>query len=168
MKRKKTLTTKTEIKTATKAGLKAEQDKIVKLQIYNLSLFIDQIYFNNDRAQLYLIFQPIYKIVASFSYQISELKSKGLSNEKFAPPYTADKSLSPKLIWNKSKIRFKFEESCLKQEDKTPSTPKNVVSLFIVYDLDTWSRDLNTDFTLKDCLFGAVKLSKNPDPDTTG
>ena len=28
-----------------------------------------------------------------------------------------------------------------------------------------WSQDLNADFTLKDHLFGAVKLTKNPDPD---
>ena len=27
------------------------------------------------------------------------------------------------------------------------------------------SRDLNSDFTLKDCLFGGVKLAKNADPD---
>ena len=32
-----------------------------------------------------------------------------------------------------------------------------------VYGLDTWSRDLNSDFTLKDCLFGSVKLTKNAD-----
>ena len=43
--------------------------------------------------------------------------------------------------------------------------PKNVISLFIAYELDTFSRDLNTDFTLKDCLFGAVKLTKNADLD---
>ena len=35
----------------------------------------------------------------------------------------------------------------------------------IVYELDTWSQDLNSDFTLKDRLFGGVKLSKNADPD---
>ena len=28
-----------------------------------------------------------------------------------------------------------------------------------------WSRYLNVDFTLKDCLFGAVKITKNADPD---
>ena len=28
-----------------------------------------------------------------------------------------------------------------------------------------WSRHVNTDFTLKDCLFGSVKLIKNADPD---
>ena len=35
---------------------------------------------------------------------------------------------------------------------------------FIVYELDAWSRDLNYDFTLKDCLFGGIKLDKNVDP----
>ena len=35
----------------------------------------------------------------------------------------------------------------------------------IVYDLGTWSRDSNSDFTLKNCLFGSVKLAKNTDPD---
>ena len=35
---------------------------------------------------------------------------------------------------------------------------------FIVHELDTWSRDLNFDFTLKDCLFGGVKLVKNAHP----
>ena len=28
-----------------------------------------------------------------------------------------------------------------------------------------WSRELNTNFSLKDCLFGAIKLTENPIPD---
>ena len=44
---------------ATKAELKTEQDKIVKLQIYDSSLFISKSYFNNDTALLYLIFEPV-------------------------------------------------------------------------------------------------------------
>ena len=39
-------------KIATKTELNAEQDKIVKLQIYDSSLFIGQSYFVNDGAQL--------------------------------------------------------------------------------------------------------------------
>ena len=35
------------------------------------------------------------------------------------------------------------------------------MNLLIVYKLDTWPRDLNTDFALDGCLFGVVKLSKN-------
>ena len=60
--------------------------------------------------------------------------------------------LSPKLGLNRSRIRLKFKASCLKQEDRALFTPNNVVNLFLVYELDTWSRDLYTDFTLKDCL----------------
>ena len=75
-KEKKPLATKEEIKIlAAKAELKAEQDKRVKLQTYYLSLFIGQSYFNNDGAQIYLIFQAIYKTVTTFSgltYSISE------------------------------------------------------------------------------------------------
>ena len=28
-----------------------------------------------------------------------------------------------------------------------------------------WSQNLNADFILKDCLFGAIKFTKNADPD---
>ena len=52
----KTLATKEEIK-PTKAELKTQQDKIVKLQTYDLSIFIGQTYFVNDDAQFYLILQ---------------------------------------------------------------------------------------------------------------
>ena len=38
-------------------------------------------------------------------------------------------------------------------------------NFFIVYELDTWSRELNSHFTLKDCLFRGFKLAKSTDPD---
>ena len=60
-----------------------------------------------------------------------------------------------------AKIRVEFNRSYLKQ-DKVTFTPRNVVlNLFIVYELDPRSHDLGHDFTLKDCLFGLVKLTKN-------
>ena len=42
-------------------------------------------------------------------------------------------------------------------------THGNLVNLFL--ELNIWSCDLGTDFTLKDCLFGDAKLTKNADPD---
>ena len=42
-------------------------------------------------------------------------------------------------------------------------THGTLVNLFL--ELNIWSRDLDTDFTLKDCLFGDAKLTKNADPD---
>ena len=50
--------------------------------------------------------------------------------------------LFPKLQWNEYKIRLRFEGSCLKQEDTTIVTPNNLVNLFTVYELDSWSQDL--------------------------
>ena len=38
-------------------------------------------------------------------------------------------------------------------------------SLVVVYKLETWSQDLNAEFTLKDCLFRNVQITKNADPD---
>lgn len=61
-------------------------------------------------------------------------------------------------------MRVEFKGRCLKQ-NKVTFTPRNLVTLSIVYELDTWSRDLNTDFTLTDCLFGTVKLTKNANSD---
>ena len=66
---------------------------------------------------------------------------------------------------NNSRIRLKFKGSCLKQGDIAPFTPNNVVNLFIAYELDAWSQDVNAEFTLKGCLSGSVKITKNADPD---
>ena len=52
----------------------------------------------------------------------------------------------------------------LLMQDIVTFTPWNVVNSFIVYELDRWTKDLNVEFTLKDCLFGAAKLLLNTDP----
>ena len=61
-------------------------------------------------------------------------------------------------------MRVEFKGSCLKL-DKASFILSNLVNLFIVYELDRWSQELNTDSTLKFCLFGAVELTKNCDSD---
>ena len=143
------------------------ENEFKKLQTIDLSLFVGQSYFNNDGAQLYLIFQPIYKTITTFSGlsdKISGCESKRFSNEKFKPPYTANKSLFLELVWYNSRIKLKFKGSCLKQ-DQAAFTPNNVVNLFVVYELDSWPRNFDTNFTLGGCMFGGVKLTKNADPD---
>ena len=62
-------------------------------------------------------------------------------------------------------MRLKFEGSFLKQEDKAPFTPNNAVNLFIVSESGRQFQDLNTDFTLNDFFFRAVKITKNANPD---
>ena len=140
------------------------ESELKKLQTVDSSLFIGQSYFNNDGTQIYLIFQPIYKAItiSGLSNKIARWESNGSSNEKFRLLYTTNKILSPKLQWNEYKIKLRFEGSFLKQEDTTPITLNDVVSLFIVYELATRFRHW---FYIRCCLFGGVKLTKNTDPD---
>ena len=60
-----------------------------------------------------------------------------MSYEIFGPPFAVNTILSPKLVWYNYKIKQKFKGSSLKQEDKAAFTPKNVVNLFIVYELNS-------------------------------
>ena len=60
-------------------------------------------------------------------------------------------------------LHAKFYGHCLMNNDI--STLRKVINLYISYTLDPWSRDLNIDFTLGNCLFGYMKLNKNADPD---
>ena len=60
----------------------------------------------------------------------------------------------------------KFAKNCLRL--RSILLRKNVVNLDSYHTRDTCSRDLNTDFTLGNGLFGVVKLTKNPDPDKYG
>ena len=141
----------------------------MKLQTNESSLFIGQSYFGNNGSQNFLIFQLINKTLTTFAGlpdTIVEWESTGLSNEKINPHFTEQIVVfPPKLVWkNNSRIEVEFKGSSLKQ-DKVTFTPNNVVNLLIVCELDRWSQDLNSDFTVEDCLFGVVKLTKNADPD---
>ena len=115
--------------------------------------------------QAYLIFQPVYryfKTVTNTNY-ISSWKSKGLSAESIKPPTTSDNSLTPALNYYGTKTRVKFTGSCLKQS-KITYTHKKSINIDIVYE-SIASSSHSDDPTLKNCLFGAVTLTKNADID---
>ena len=61
-----------------------------------------------------------------------------------------------------NKIRVKFDGGCLKQ-DKITFNHGKIVGLYIVYTLSSNVNSFN--FALENCLFGAVKLTKNTDID---
>ena len=128
--------------------------------------FLRIIFFDGGNgSQAYLIFQPVHryvKIITSTKY-ISEWKSKGLSDESIKPPPTSDNSLTPLIDYYGYNIRVKFNGSILRQP-KFSYTHQNVVNIHIVYKL-AGSSSHSDDPTLKDCLFGAVTLTKNADID---
>ena len=109
------------------------------------------------------MFQPIYKtfkIPAALTDTVVEWESKGRLNKNIKPAVTKNDSVSPRLKkMNDSTIKEEFKERCLKQ-DKETFTLRNAVNLFFVYELDTWSQDLNTNFYLKYSLFVAVNYKQ--------
>ena len=82
--------------------------------------------------------------------------------EIITPPSTTDNSFDPEIIYNYGKGKIKFKGICLKQ-DSVSFIHGDVVSLYISSELDTCSTDLKIGFTLGNCLFGAVKVTKNAD-----
>ena len=117
-----------------------------------------------DGSQAYLIFQSVHKyvkIIANTKYT-SEWKSKGLSDKSIKPP----PRLAPLIDYYGCNIRVKFNGSILRQP-KVSYTHEKAVNIFIVYELAGSSSHCD-DPTLKNCLFGAVTLTKNADIDKYG
>ena len=102
----------------------------------------------NFVSQNYLIFQPIYNtfIRITVTETVIAWQSKGLSTEIIKSLlHQVINSLSRKIA--NSKTEAKFIGSFLKQ-DQSIFTYRNAVNLFFVCDLDTCSKNFNTDFTL--------------------
>ena len=114
------------------------------------------------------MFQPVYryfKFISNTNF-ISEWISKGLSSESIKPPTTSNNSLAPAINNYGTKTRVKFTGSCL-QQSKISYTHRKIVNIYVVYELGASSSNIN-DHTLKNCLFGAVTLTKNTDIDKYG
>ena len=154
--------------TANKTKNLLVENEFKKLKTFDLSYFIGKSDFGEDCVQNYLVFQPInkyFKVITNTNY-VSSWKSKGLSAETIKPPTTSDNSLTPAVSYHGTKTRVKFVGSCLKQP-KISYTHGKVVNIYIVYELGA-SSSHNNDPTLKNCLFGAVTLTKNADIDKYG
>ena len=139
-----------------------------KLKTFDSSYFIGKSHFEEDGTQNYLVFQPMYryfKMITNTDY-ISSWKSKGLSAESIKPSATSDNSLTPALNYYGNKVRVKFTGNRLRQQ-KVSYTHLNIVNIWTVYELGA-STSHNNDPALKNCLLGAVTLTKNDDIDKYG
>ena len=124
------------------------ENELKKLKTFDSRYFIGKNRFEEDGTQNYLIFQPLNKyfiVIANIDY-VSSSKSKGLSAETVKPPTTSDNSLTPAVSYYGTKMRVKFNGSCLKQP-KTSYTHGKVVKINIVYELGA-SSSQNNDPTL--------------------
>ena len=109
----------------------------------------------------YLVLKSMYKYFKKVGSpeSIAKWKSKGLSNEVIIPP---NNILAPEVKFTGKIMYVKFSGSCLKQ-DKITFNHKKTVNIYIVHDLKSTLN--NFDPTLQNCLFGAIKLTKNSDID---
>ena len=135
------------------------------LKTFESSCFIGKSHFEEDGTQNYLIFQPKIRyfkantIINVADYALS-WQSQGLSAENIKPPTTSDNAPTINYYFA-SKIRLKCTGSSLNQL-KISYTHGKVVNIYTVYELGT-SDSNNNDPTLRNCLFGAVTLTKNAD-----
>ena len=88
-------------------------------------------------------------------------QSKEISNESIRPSTTSNNSLNGRLSYDGTKVRVHFTKNCLKQANYI-FTHQKIVNIYVVYELASYSSHTN-DLTIKNCLFGAVTLTKNAD-----
>ena len=129
----------------------------------------NKLFDGGDGSQAYLVFQLMHKYIKTIANTkyISEWKSKGLFDESIKSFPTSYNSLTPLIDYYGYKIRLKFNRSILRQP-KVLYTHGKVVNIYIIYELCASSSNDNDDDkdpTLKNCLFGAVTLTKNADID---
>ena len=104
--------------TSTKTKHVLVENELKKLKTFDLSYFVGKNYFEEDGAQNYLAFQPMYryfKVLSIIQYleYVWEWKSKELSSESIKAISTSDNSLNPTLSYYDAKTRVKFTGSCL-------------------------------------------------------
>ena len=113
--------------------------------------------------QNYLIFcsnEKYFRVFTNTSKVLS-WKSKEFSDENTVNIATSESNFAPTLINYYILLDIKLNGNCL--INNNTKTLLGVVNLYISQTLDWLPRYLNTDFTLGNCLFGSVTLTKNPD-----
>ena len=139
--------------------LKQREDTVNDLE-RDASYFRGKNYFGDDGIQNYFVFQYVYKyfnmVINGSTVYAHCWQSREISNGKLnARGTTACNDESPVLKFKNNKLGLQFTGDILRQNKVTFDNAK-VVNIYIVYKLSSYTS--NTDLTLKDCLFGAVKV----------
>ena len=148
------------------------ENEFKKLETFDSIYFLGKSHFEEDGTQNYVVFQPGQRYfkrivgVGNNNY-VYYWKSKGLSDEKINSIKTSDYGLTPYLdFYSTNKIRVKVNWGCLKQGLPT-FLHEGIINIYIVYEISD-NFNVSRYPTLENCLFGAVKLTKNADIDKYG
>ena len=133
------------------------------------SSFRGEYYYNR---QSYLVFETR---SGSFNYtkgngKINKWLSTGIHNENGVDlmgvanlSSDPSKSTLQKLTNDNNRLHITFEGNYFKQ-DKIDYFHKSVVNIYVVYELEN-RRVFSPDYTAQNFLFGAIKITKDADPD---
>ena len=142
--------------------LKQREDTINDLE-RDAFYFRDKIFFEEN----YLVFKPIYKyfkrvIDTNNIVYVHNWRSDWLSDGKTTALGTASSNdQAPILEYGGAGIRLKFKGNSLRQNKVTYNYGK-IVKIYIVYEISSTFTS-QSSFTLKNYLFGEVKVTKNAD-----
>ena len=122
-------------------------------------------YFPSGIFQNYLVFILAKKYIKYFTGTtgIESWESNGMSEESIENITKSESNFAPTFVEDHLLPEMNFKGLCLIKSKI--SIPKKVINLYISYTLGPQLRNLITDFTLGNCLFGSVKLTKNADLD---
>ena len=148
-----------------KHKLKQREDIINDLE-RDASYFRGKNIFGDDGMQNYFVFLPMYKYFkrvidsADSNVYVHYWQSKGLSDGKINAPGTSSSNDQASILeYQGAGIRLTFKGDSLRQNRVTYNHGK-IVNIYIVYKISSTSQ---SSFTLKNSLFGAVKITKNAD-----
>ena len=113
--------------------------------------------------QDYLLFVPATKHIKYFHgpTRIYLWKSNRMSEESIENIAKLDSNFAPFFVDHHPLPDINFNGHCLMKNNI--SIPITVINLYTSYTVGPQLRNFNTDFTLSNCLFGSVKLTKNAD-----
>ena len=145
---------------ATKVELKAEQDKIMKLEAFDSINVHGKMFFGDDSSQNIFAYQP-----TPDTLELKKDKSTDYVNSwKSKEVYTSKLKLSRDILRIKRfgcKVGIKSDKDPLAVEQTNYVT--KILNAYIVYDLHAWPTVPFDNLKLKNCFFGATNIVKNSD-----
>ena len=143
-----------------------------KLQKFDTAYFRAKNYFDgNDGAQSSLVFQvgeKYFKINSgSNSSKIEIWKSKDLSSQFLSLSGTVGTAndIEMSMLIRPAYIICNHKESCFEHKKQNIIKSGSIVNIYIVYSLS--QKTINSDNVLKNCIFGASKVTKPGDASDT-
>ena len=135
------------------------KDLINKFSILNGAKYFSSITFQNC-----LVFIPAKKYIKYFSGTARITLGNLMECQKKILKIQLNQAaiFAPNFIDHHVLPDINFNVHCLINNNL--STAKRVINTYISYTLNPWSKNLNLNFTLKNCLFGSIVLTKNTDP----